>query len=408
MIFHRFSENLVKTALVDTPVVVINGPRQCGKTTLVKTFSDRNRVYLTLDDDTVAAAAEADPAGFVRGIPGNAIIDEVQRAPALLRAIKQSVDENRQPGRFLLTGSADILALPNISESLAGRMEIINLLPLSRAEIQTNRPTFLTLAFEGQLPDPRQSFVADTLLDAVLAGGFPEMVQRNDFKRRQAWARNYIQSIVQRDLRDIAEIEKLDRVPRLLRALAHHAAQLTNFSQLGGEIGLDGKTTHKYITVLEQVFLVRRIDAWHRNRLKRLIKTPKLHFLDSGLLASLLGANPAGIARDRTLYGPLLETFALSEILKQISWDDTDCDIHHYRDKDKDEVDIVIEDRSGAVVGLEVKAAATVTSKDFKGLRKLAAATGKDFRIGVVLYDGERIVPFGDSLFAAPVSCIWS
>jgi predicted AAA+ superfamily ATPase len=404
--FRRFSVERITTALKDTPVVVVTGPRQCGKTTLVREFVDDDRVYVTLDDDTVLEAVRNDPAGFVRGLD-RAVIDEVQRAPDLLRAIKKSVDDDRRPGRFLLTGSANILTLPTISESLAGRMEIVDLLPLSRAEIRGVKPAFLARAFTGKISRPFEIMIGQDLVHSVLIGGYPEMVRRKDHKRRQAWAHDYVRAIVQRDVRDIAEVEKLDQMPRLLRVLAHHSGQLTNFSEIGGQIGLDDKTTRKYVAIMEELFLVRRLGPWFRNRLKRMVKSPKLHFLDSGLLAAMLGLTKERITKDRSALGPLLETFVFSEVLKQASWLDEASTMHHYRDKDQDEVDIVVENDSGSLIGLEIKASATVNSGDFKGLKKLALASGREFRLGVVLYDGEALVPFGNHLFAAPISCLW-
>ena len=405
-LFRRFSAARVTTALKDTPIVMVSGPRQCGKTTLVREFVAGDRAYLTLDDDTVLEAARGDPAGLVRGLD-RAIIDEVQRVPDLLRAIKRSIDNDRRPGRFLLTGSADVLTLPKVSESLAGRMEIVDLLPLSRAEIQGIKPTFLEKAFAGRLAKPPETMIGDDLVRAVLVGGYPEMLRREDAKRRQAWARDYVKAIMQRDVRDVAEVEKLDHLPRLLRVLAHHSGQLTNFARIGGQLGLDDKTTSKYVAVLEQLFLVRRVEPWFSNRLKRLVKTPKLHFLDSGLLAAMQGATAARIAKDRSVLGSILETFVFSEVMKQVAWLDETCALHHYRDKDQDEIDLVVENDSGALVGIEVKAAATVNSADFKGLRKLAGACEDDFRLGVVFYDGGNTVPFGDHMFAAPISCLW-
>ena len=405
-LFPRFSAELVTTALKDTPVVMVTGPRQSGKTTLVRDLVAGNREFITLDDDTLLAAARSDPTGMVRALD-RTTIDEVQRVPDLLRAIKKSVDDDRRAGRFLLTGSANILTLPQVSESLAGRMEVVNLLPLSRAEVRGKRSNFLKAAFDSRLVNPAEAVIGDNLIQAVLIGGYPEMLRRGDVKRRQAWARDYVKSIVQRDVRDIADIEKLDQMPRLLQVLAHHSGQLTNFTQIGGQIGFDDKTTRKYVAILEQLFLVRRVEPWFQNRLKRLIKTPKLHFIDSGLLSALLGATPERIAKDRSAFGSLLETFVISEILKQVSWFDEGCTVWHYRDKDQDEVDLVIEAGSGAMVGLEVKASATVNAGDFKGLRKLASACGDDFKLGLLVYDGERTAPFGERLFAGPVSCLW-
>jgi len=405
-LFQRFAATRVAAALDDTPVVMVNGPRQSGKTTLVRAFAGADRTYVNLDDDTTLAAARSDPTGFIRG-HDQAVFDEVQRAPELLRAIKVSVDRGRRPGRYLLTGSANVLTLPTVSESLAGRMEVVRLLPLSRAEVRGKRPAFIERAFSGVLVKPRERLVGDELISAVLTGGYPEMLGRPQPQRRQMWAREYVNAIVQRDVRDVADVEKLDRLPRLVRMLAHHSGQLTNFVQIGSKIALDDKTTRKYVAILDQLFLVQRLEPWSRNRAKRLVKTPKLHFLDSGLLAAVLGVCAERIAQQRSAFGALLETFVFSEIAKQVAWLDRAFALHHYRDKDQDEVDFVIEADDGAVVGIEVKAAATVTAGDFKGMRKLASAGGKDFRLGVVLYDGEAVVPFGEKLWAGPIACLW-
>jgi predicted AAA+ superfamily ATPase len=406
-LFVRFSTERVVSALLDTPVVMLIGPRQCGKTTLVRQFIDKEREYVTLDDDTVLEAARSDPTGFVRGLD-LVTIDEVQRAPELLRAIKRSVDDDRRAGRFLLTGSANILTLPQVSESLAGRMEIISLMPISRAEILGKEPAFLKIAFTGKLVKPGPDLIGDELVHAVLMGGYPEMLRRKDSRRRQTWARDYVKAIVQRDVRDIAEVEKLDQLPRLLQVLAHHSGQLTNFTQIGGQIGIDDKTTRKYIGILEQLFLVHRVSPWFRNELKRLVKTPKLHFIDSGLLAALLALTTEQMAKDRSTFGALLETFVFSEVMKQTAWSDESYTLHHYRDKDQDEVDIIVEDERGALVGIEIKASATVHVSDFKGMRKLLDICGNELKLGLVLYDGTKIVPFGERLFAAPISCLWN
>lgn len=405
-LFHRFAAARVTAALKDTPVVMVTGPRQCGKTTLVRDLVAGARAYRTLDDETALAGARQDSTGFLRGLD-RSTIDEVQRAPDLLRAIKRSVDQDRRPGRFLLTGSANVLTLPTVSESLAGRMEVVTLLPLARAEIRQRRPTFLRKAFAGTLANSTEELIGHDLVWAVLTGGFPEMVRRTEAARRRAWARDYVRALVQRDVRDIADVERLDQMPRLLRVLAHHSGQLTNFTQIGGQHGLDDKTTKKYVAIFEQLFLVRRLEPWFHNRLKRLVKTPKLHFLDSGLLAAILGITAERVGGERALFGPLLEAFVFSEILKQASWLDGTYTFSHYRDKDQDEVDIVIEDEATSLVGIEVKAAATVNAGDFKGLRKLASASRDALKLGLVLYDGEHTVSFGDRMFAAPVSCVW-
>lgn len=406
LIIKRFSENNVRRSLEDTPVVLVSGPRQCGKTTLVRSLTSDRRTYITLDEASSLAAARADPVGMIRGLD-RATIDEVQLAPDLLRAIKKSVDEDRRPGRFLLTGSANILTVPKVAESLAGRMEIISLLPLSVAEVCGSKPVFLANAFEGKVAAPARTLVGADLIQAIVAGGYPEMLTRKSSERQQSWARSYVRSIVQRDIRELTSIEKLDQIPKLLRVLAECAAQLMNFTQAGGHIGLNDKTIREYVGILESLFLIRRIEPWAQNRLSRLVKTPKLHFLDSGLLAALRGLGPDRVTSDRALLGPLLETFVFSEILKQSSWSDGDCSIFHYRDKEQAEVDFVIENNRGEIVGLEIKSSATVSSNDFRGLRKVLAATGRKFKAGIVLYDGDQVLSFGERLFAGPISSLF-
>lgn len=397
----------MRAALRDTRVVSISGPRQSGKTTLARCFSARNRTYLTLDHQPTLAAARSDPVAFIRGLD-RVIIDEIQRAPDLFLAIKQSIDDDPRPGRFLITGSAHLSTIKSIKESLAGRVETVSLLPLGRAErLRRRPPQFLTKAFRGQLPQPAESLKADSLIQIVTAGGYPDAIKRRAEKRRQDWYRAYIGSIVDRDVPEIANIANPAQIPRLLEFAARFAGQLTNFSEIGRSIGLDYKTVDHYLRILEQIFLVQRLLPWSRNELSRLVKTPKLHFLDSGLLAALRGLSASRIGKDRALLGALLESFVFSELLKSISWARANVSLFHYRDKDQLEVDFVLEDSDGRIVGIEVKAAASVTKRDFAGLERLASAAGADFAQGILLYDGEQTVNFGDRLRAAPVSTLW-
>jgi predicted AAA+ superfamily ATPase len=407
-LYPRFAAARVQAAMADTPVVLLNGPRQSGKTTLARMQSDDARTYRTLDDETTLAAAIADPTGFIRGLE-QVTIDEIQRAPALLRAIKKSVDDDRRPGRFLLTGSTNVLSLPQAADSLAGRMAVVDLLPLAQAEIAAVQPSFLPSAFAGTpAAAPAKPPLGNQLVHTVLAGGYPEMVRRRDPERRAEWARNYIRAIMQRDVRDIAAIEKLGQMPRLLRVLAHHAGQLVNYAGVGGSLDMDAKTAHRYMDVLQQLFLVRSLEPWSTNQLKRLVKTPKLHFLDSGLLASLLGLTPTNAGDRRKTYGAILESFVVAEIAKLATAADGELLFHHYRDKDQNEVDLVLENAAGDIVGIEVKAAATVTASDFAGLCKLAAACKTRFRCGLVLHDDDQIHAFGDRLYAAPLASLWA
>ena len=403
----RVASRRIETALSDTPVVLVVGPRQAGKSTLVRQFSGPERPYLTLDDETVRESARFDPSGFVRQLD-LAIIDEVQRAPELLISLKKAVDEDRRPGRFLLTGSADLMTLPTVSESLAGRMEIVPLLPLSQGEIRRKRPGFLKRVLEGRPPDCLSPVTGDELVKTVLSGGYPEMLRRKDPGRRRAWVRDYVEALFLRDVREISNLEHRDRLLPLFRIMALQSGQIPNLAQWGGQIGLDAKTTKSYVSVLERLFLIHRLPAWHSDRTSRLIKSPKLHLVDSGIQANLTGATEETILRDRSRLGPLLETFAVSEILKQASWEEGIAGLFHFRDKDQEEVDLIVEEEGGRIVGIEIKAAATVTPQDFRGLKRLELSAGQEMSLGLVLYDGDRVLPFGSRLFAAPLSSLWS
>ena len=403
----RVASRRIETALSDTPVVLVVGPRQAGKSTLVRQFSGPERPYLTLDDETVRESARFDPSGFVRQLD-LAIIDEVQRAPELLISLKKAVDEDRRPGRFLLTGSADLMTLPTVSESLAGRLEIVPLLPLSQGEIRRKRPGFLKRVLEGRPPDCLSPVTGDELVKTVLSGGYPEMLRRKDPGRRRAWVRDYVEALFLRDVREISNLEHRDRLLPLFRIMALQSGQIPNLTQWGGQIGLDAKTTKSYVSVLERLFLIHRLPAWHSDRTSRLIKSPKLHLVDSGIQANLTGATEETILRDRSRLGPLLETFAVSEILKQASWEEGIAGLFHFRDKDQEEVDLIVEEEGGRIVGIEIKAAATVTPQDFRGLKRLELSAGREMSLGLVLYDGDRVLPFGSRLFAAPLSSLWS
>src|SRR5208282_4052779 len=362
---------------------------------------------LTLDDQTILDAARADPVGFIRGLD-RAIIDEVQRVPDLLLAIKKTVDEDGRPGRFLLTGSANVLTLPKVADSLAGRMETIRMLPLARAEVIGRSSTFLDKVFAGEVSPGKNVIVGDGLTELALVGGFPEAISRSSERRRQDWARSYLASVLTRDLRDVAEIEKLTELPKFVRFLAEHSGQLMNYSEFGSAINMNYKTSQRYVGLLEQVFLISALQPWYTNRIKRIIKTPKLHFLDSGLLAASRGLTFARLKENRAAFGTLLESFVFAEIMKLISWSDLRLTPYHFRDQQMHEVDIVLERDDGMIIGIEVKASASVTVSDFSGIRKLAEACGKNFAFGVVLYDGETVVPFARGLAAAPISCLWN
>lgn len=405
--FTRYVKVRIEEALEDTRVVLISGPRQSGKTTLAKEVSGKGMQFFTLDDPTTLDAARADPVGFLRGID-RAVIDEVQRAPQLLLPIKVEVDRDTRPGRFLLTGSANLMTIPKVADSLAGRMETISLLPLAQSEILGRRSAFVDNLLSGRKPTVGNCILGDDLVEVVLRGGYPEAFSRNRWSRRQGWYTSYIDAIVQRDIKDIAQVEQIAVMPRLLRMIAEHSGQLVNYSSIGSAAGLNHVTTQKYLRIFESLFIIDTVQPWFTNKLKRLTKSPKLHFLDSGLLAAMRGISPDNVRRDRSAFGTVLEAFVHSEVRKIIGWSEQQPSVFHFRDREGVEVDIVLEASDGNISGIEIKAAASVSSGDFKGLRKLSESLHSRFTQGVVLYDGDQIVPFGDNLFAAPISSLWS
>lgn len=407
LLYTRTIEPRIAEAQLDTPVILLAGPRQSGKTTLVKEIAEQQKLqYLTMDDELTLLSAKQDPVGMIRNLD-KAVIDEIQRAPQLLLAIKKSVDEDRRPGRFLLTGSANLMALPTVADSLAGRMETLSLLPLSQSEIGFESSNWIDNAFAGNILKARKWSVGDELVDRVLRGGYPEALSRASDRRRTIWAQQYIDALIERDVRDIANIDKLDQLPRFLQALAQTAGQMCNYTQLGGEIGINGKTASRYISIFEQMYLLKRIEPWAKNRLNRVIKTPKLQFIDSGLLSTLLGISHDEIQSDRTRFGNVLETFVFGELLKHTTTADGSYQIMYYRDNDRVEVDFVIENTAGKLVCLEVKASATVKERDLRGLKKLAGLSGDQFQMGVLLYDGSETMPLGDNIWAVPISSLW-
>ncbi|MDR1462606.1 MAG: ATP-binding protein [Azoarcus sp.] len=401
-------------ALADTPVVVLSGARQTGKSTLARTLPEAApRRYLTLDDDSTLSAARSDPTGFIAALDGPVALDEIQRAPELFLAIKAAVDRDRAAGggagRFLLTGSANVMLIPRLADSLAGRMEIVSLMPFSCAECADepdfNRADWL---FDGALDKAPPPCERAVFIEHLLAGGFPEAVLRTSARRRAAWFDSYLQAILQRDVRELASVGQLAEMPGLVQILAHRSANLLNFAELSRSSGIAQTTLKRYFSLLETLFLLHRLPAWERNPGKRLVKAPKVFLPDSGLLAHITGLTAGGIAASPGLPGALVETFAASELLKHLAFSARGLSLWHYRTQGGAEIDFLLEDRQGFLTGIEVKAAATVTSGDFKSLRHLRETEAKRFRRGIVLYTGNELVPFGGDMFAVPMSVWWA
>ncbi|MGH2824078.1 MAG: ATP-binding protein [Thermoleophilaceae bacterium] len=401
---------LLLEALAESRAAALLGARQVGKSTLVRELSasDYRARFITLDDELTANAARADATGFVAEIEGPAVIDEIQRVPGLLLAIKQRLDSNQARGQFLLTGSANILTLPTVADALPGRVEYVNLWPFSQGEPSGRREEFIDRLFAGRFPQISGAPVGRGAVAATIAtGGYPE-VQGRTARGRSRFFSSYIASIVGRDLEDVANVRNVENIERLLRVVAARAGTLTSFHGMGGELGLDKNTVAAHTKILEDLFLVRRLPPWHVNLGSRQIKSAKLYIVDSGLLSFLIGADERRIADDGQVAGTMLQNFVAMELLRQNDWTQEPASLFHYRDNKQREVDIVIERHSGELAGVEVKAAATASSADFAGLRYLRDKLGARFKAGVLLHTGGETHPFGDRLAAVPLSGLWS
>jgi len=395
-------------ALADTPVVFLQGARRTGKSTLARHIAATTHParYVTLDDLAVLATARRDPMGFVTAWGGPVVLDEVQRAPDLLLAVKAAVDRDPVPGRFLLTGSANVLLLPRIAESLAGRVELITLFPCSQAELQGQESSFVdtvfttgALALKGAPEDPART------IRRALVGGYPEVVQRDSDRRRRAWFTSYLSTTLQRDVRDLARIEGLTALPQLLGHLATRSASLLNRADLSRDAGMVRATLDRYLALLQAVFLVDFVPAWTANIGKRLVKAPKALLGDSGLLAHLLGLRTADLGA--TQLGRVMETFAANEVQRQLPLSEAEPRLYHFRSRTEHEVDMVLDAPGQGLVGIEVKSSATVHPRDVAGLRALREATGSRFVRGVVLYLGAEVIPYAENIHAVPMTALW-
>lgn len=406
-LYTRSVATALTEALADTPVVCLLGPRQCGKTTLVRML-DPNRTYVTFDNDSYLKTAKTDPLGFVGSLPDSVILDEIQHVPELLPAIKHTVDRNRRAGRFLLTGSANLLLLPKVAESLAGRMETVYLQPLTDSEKEESSGKFLKEFLAGRIATEirnEDESSATTIPCRLVAGGYPEPLTRPNARARQ-WHRQYLKSIIERDIKDVARIKDGNDLLRLLELLALRTGGLLNATGLAQDLGLHRTTVEHYIAVLEKLFLIRRLPAWHNNAARRLIKTPKIHMVDSGLSATLSDLTEKDWIDHRDQMGRLLESYVVQQIITQASWTGADLRFWHYRDKDKVEVDLVIT-QGRKVWGIEVKASRSVATQDGRGLSRLAAQCGQNFQRGIILYGGTSALPVASSFLAVPITKLW-
>lgn len=395
------------SALTDTRVVAINGARQAGKSTLVHSLmKGRSGEERTLDDATTLAAARADPNRFVRH-EGLLALDEVQRAPELMLAIKMAVDRSSDPGQFLLTGSARLLGLRKLPDALVGRMETLELWPFSQGEIDQRREGFIDAVFSDDVQlradggESREDYV-----ERVTRGGFPEAVRREEGRRARFFAA-YCGDLVDRDVSQLADIQRRDELHHLLKTMAGRAAQLLKNERVASDAGLPTTTLERYISLLEEVFLLKRVSPWRASTTERAVHMRKLLFVDSGLCAHLQGRTAKRLGRDDAALGPLLENFVLGELARQLGWAAIHATLHHYRTRDGVEVDAVLAAGDGRIVGIEVKSAETVRAEDFAGLRHLQTRVPERFHHGLVLYTGSKVLPFGARLLAVPIEALW-
>lgn len=411
MIARHIAEALL-AALHSAPVVLLHGARQTGKSTLVRWLAEHGHkaTYFTLDDAALASAATRDADAFLRGTKGPIVIDEVQLVPDLFRAIKVEVDRHRTRGRFLLTGSANVLLLPKLSESLAGRMQILTLWPFSQGELRGVREDFIDRLFEADdlTPLPIPNLPRGELMKWVVTGGYPEVSLELAPDQRAAWFGSYITTILQRDVRQMADIAGLTELPRLLALLAAQSGGLLNMAELSRDSAMSQATIKRYLALLQATHLYQPLTAWAGNVRKRLIKAPKVYLNDTGLLAYLLGIDQENLGTPGAHLGAVLEAFVHQELRKQITWSQAQPALYYYRTAANREVDFVLQRRNGQLVGIEVKAAVKLTTDDVKGLVDLAATAGKRFHAGVVLYQGSTVVPFGDRLWAVPLAAMFA
>lgn len=409
----RYIERALTTTVVEAMsnarAVALLGARQAGKSTLVRRLASGPLAaeYVTLDHAPTLDLAQSDPVGFVADLKGRTVIDEVHREPRLLLAIKVQLDLDNTPGQFLLTGSANLRRIPTIPDALPGRVLYLTLWPLTQGEIAGVPESFLGPLFEGSVPRLSEAPPSrEAYADRLLVGGFPE-AQVYTRAARADFFDSYLTSIVDRDVADTSRIHKASAVATLLRVLAARSGALARYETLSRDVGVDGKTVKDHLYVLERLFLVRIRPAWHVNLGKRQVKAPKIYVADSGLLAGLLRADKQRVRKDGGFAGALFETFVATELERQASWFPEPLTFWHYRD-DGREVDVVVERPSGEIVGVEVKASATVRAKDFSGLKHLRDSLGERFRAGAVLYCGSQTLPAGNRLWAVPLSGLWS
>jgi len=408
--YYRYITEPIIEALEDTPVIILNGARQTGKSTLCQQLLEQGVVkaqVVTFDDPTTLAAAQLDPLGFLKDLSEHVILDEIQRVPELFLSIKKLVDQDRKTRRYILTGSTDVMTLPKVADSLAGRIEIHNLWPLSQGEILEKKSSFLDVLTSEDGKFQAENISWKDIIESISVGGYPEAVSRKNESRRSKWFESYMVSVLQKDIRDLANIEGLTQIPNVLQLLSTRVGSTLNMSDIGRLSGIKNTTIQRYMALLEHVFLIVKVQAWTTNVEGSFVKSPKVYLNDTGLLCHLMGEDMESLLDNRSGVGPLLENYVVMEILKQLSWSDQYLKPYHFSMHKGAEVDLVLENRKKQVFGIEIKSAASLKEKDFRGLKRLAELTGNKFQKGIVLYSGEQVLGFGDNLYAVPIPSLW-
>lgn len=406
--FTRNISAFFEQALQDTPLLLVNGSRQVGKSTFVKMLLEKTHAYYTLDDPTILSSALKDPLMFLESLPNPSIIDEIQRALPIFLPLKKLIDQNRKPGFFVLTGSADVLALPRLADSLAGRIEIYTLWPFSQGEIEEKKEDFIFFVFNtSTFPKYKNTLTLEGLIERIIRGGYPEIIKRSLPQRRRQWFASYLQTLIEKDIKSLASIEGIFDLPNLIQICAARCGSLLNFSELSRTTGLPGTTLKRYFALLQQTYLIVTLPPWTKNLNKRLVKTPKLYLNDTGFLTHILDYDQTRLLKDRPFLGHVLENFVVMELKKQLGWSQQRCRLYHYRTHTQQEIDLILEAADSRIVAIEIKLSKSVSFKDFEHIHNLQCDIGPLFYRGVVFYMGDSIVPFGTNLYAVPLSFLW-
>jgi hypothetical protein len=412
--FARRLEPVAARLLPEEPVVAVHGPRTVGKSTMLRSLAtSAGRTVIDLDDPETRDAVEASPAAFAGG-ESPVFLDEYQHVPAILDAIKAELNRDLRPERFVLTGSTRYSSLPTAAQSLTGRLHVVTLWPLSQGEIDGTDELFVeqllddpaVLVTPGASATSREGYVR-----RILRGGFPLAVSRGEGVGRSRWFDDYLDLVIERDVAELSSIRQREKMPQLVAQLGGQTARVLNVARVGAEVGIEGSTAGHYVRLLEAAFVVHRLPAWGTTLRARSSMKPKLHLVDTGVAGRMLRitAERLSTAQPQAMseLGHLLETFCINELLKQASWMETPAHAGHWRTRDGDEVDLVLERDDGAVACVEVKAGERVSERDLRGLRKLRDALGERFLGGVVLHLGRHSFTKEDRLHAVPVDRLW-